>query len=152
MSLSSRLQVGLLFPQAEPLNLLIGHKAFNRKGIGGKTSVARDVLPRPLRLRPSERFDETTSHQLCASAYSRLFLLSELLRTSYCTRYSPGLQRTRGGRHVAAQCLGPAMSGHSLYDPDQAALNTRWIQPWSEAFRVSSGPLSFDCVIVSYYT
>ncbi|KAF1926952.1 lectin C-type domain-containing protein [Didymella exigua CBS 183.55] len=24
---------------------------------------------------------------------------------------------------------------NNLYDPDQAALNTRWIQPWSEAFR-----------------
>ncbi|KAF2034128.1 hypothetical protein EK21DRAFT_85576 [Setomelanomma holmii] len=27
------------------------------------------------------------------------------------------------------------MSGNSLYDPDQNALDTRWIQPWSEAFR-----------------
>ncbi|KAH8702693.1 hypothetical protein GQ44DRAFT_764407 [Phaeosphaeriaceae sp. PMI808] len=27
------------------------------------------------------------------------------------------------------------MSGNSLYDPDQDALNTRWVQPWSEAFR-----------------
>ncbi|KAH6629351.1 hypothetical protein C7974DRAFT_463398 [Boeremia exigua] len=26
-------------------------------------------------------------------------------------------------------------SNNNLYDPDQAALNTRWIQPWSEAFR-----------------
>jgi hypothetical protein len=29
------------------------------------------------------------------------------------------------------------MSGNSLYDPDQSALDTRWIQPWSGAFRVS---------------
>ena len=34
------------------------------------------------------------------------------------------------------------MSGNSLYDPDQAAVDTRWIQPWSEAFRVSIGCLS----------
>lgn len=27
-------------------------------------------------------------------------------------------------------------SNNNLYDPDQAAVNTRWIQPWSEAFRV----------------
>ncbi|KAL5114867.1 Maintenance of telomere capping protein 6 [Pleosporales sp. CAS-2024a] len=27
------------------------------------------------------------------------------------------------------------MSGNSLYDPDQSALDTRWTQPWSEAFR-----------------
>ncbi|KAH7385305.1 hypothetical protein DE146DRAFT_702427 [Phaeosphaeria sp. MPI-PUGE-AT-0046c] len=27
------------------------------------------------------------------------------------------------------------MSGNSLYDPDQNALDTRWTQPWSEAFR-----------------
>ncbi|CAO2653600.1 Nn.00g030110.m01.CDS01 [Neocucurbitaria sp. VM-36] len=27
------------------------------------------------------------------------------------------------------------MSGNSLYNPDQAAVDTRWIQPWSEAFR-----------------
>ncbi|KAH7351409.1 hypothetical protein BKA66DRAFT_503722 [Pyrenochaeta sp. MPI-SDFR-AT-0127] len=27
------------------------------------------------------------------------------------------------------------MSGNNLYDPDQAAVDTRWIQPWSEAFR-----------------
>ncbi|KAF2623287.1 hypothetical protein BU25DRAFT_401152 [Macroventuria anomochaeta] len=26
-------------------------------------------------------------------------------------------------------------SNNKLYDPDQAAVNTRWIQPWSEAFR-----------------
>ncbi|KAJ4330379.1 Maintenance of telomere capping protein 6 [Didymella glomerata] len=26
-------------------------------------------------------------------------------------------------------------SNNNLYDPDQAAVNTRWIQPWSEAFR-----------------
>lgn len=29
------------------------------------------------------------------------------------------------------------MSGNNLYSPDQSALDTRWIQPWSEAFRVS---------------
>lgn len=29
------------------------------------------------------------------------------------------------------------MSGNNLYDPDQAAVDTRWVQPWSEAFRVS---------------
>jgi len=29
------------------------------------------------------------------------------------------------------------MAGNSLYSPTQAALDTRWIQPWSEAFRVS---------------
>ncbi|EAT79283.1 hypothetical protein HBH56_211060 [Parastagonospora nodorum] len=27
------------------------------------------------------------------------------------------------------------MSGNSLYTPDQSALDTRWTQPWSEAFR-----------------
>ncbi|KAJ8117083.1 hypothetical protein OPT61_g1638 [Boeremia exigua] len=26
-------------------------------------------------------------------------------------------------------------SNNNLYDPDQAAINSRWIQPWSEAFR-----------------
>jgi hypothetical protein len=28
------------------------------------------------------------------------------------------------------------MSGNGLYDPDQIAVNTRWVQPWSEAGRV----------------
>ncbi|KAI2476523.1 hypothetical protein Ptr902_12157 [Pyrenophora tritici-repentis] len=27
------------------------------------------------------------------------------------------------------------MSGNGLYDPDQIAVDTRWIEPWSEAFR-----------------
>ena len=29
------------------------------------------------------------------------------------------------------------MSGYGLYDPDQSAVDTRWIQPSGEAFRVS---------------
>ena len=29
------------------------------------------------------------------------------------------------------------MSANGLYNPDQSAVNTRWIEPWTEAFRVS---------------
>ncbi|KAH7072049.1 hypothetical protein BKA63DRAFT_516843 [Paraphoma chrysanthemicola] len=43
------------------------------------------------------------------------------------------------------------MSGNSLYDPDQNALDTRWIQPWSEAFRAQRDvglrvPINFHTV------
>ncbi|KAF1935786.1 lectin C-type domain-containing protein [Clathrospora elynae] len=43
------------------------------------------------------------------------------------------------------------MSGNSLYDPDQAAVDTRWIQPWSEAFRAQRDvglrvPINFHTV------
>jgi hypothetical protein len=37
------------------------------------------------------------------------------------------------------------MSANGLYDPDQSAVNTRWVEPWSEAFRVSCGCLC--CVV-----
>lgn len=43
------------------------------------------------------------------------------------------------------QCTLFGMSGNSLYDPDQSALDTRWIQPWSEAFRVSDLESGRDC-------
>ncbi|CBX99143.1 hypothetical protein IAQ61_000734, partial [Plenodomus lingam] len=43
------------------------------------------------------------------------------------------------------------MAGNSLYDPDQAAVDTRWIQPWSEAFRAQRDvglrvPINFHTV------
>ncbi|KAL6704059.1 Maintenance of telomere capping protein 6 [Coniothyrium glycines] len=43
------------------------------------------------------------------------------------------------------------MSGHKLYVPDQSALNTRWIQPWSDAFRAQRDvglrvPINFHTV------
>jgi len=41
------------------------------------------------------------------------------------------------------------MSGNSLYDPDQSALDTRWIEPWSEAFRVSEVQGCNNFVVVS---
>ncbi|KAI8941601.1 hypothetical protein NX059_002816 [Plenodomus lindquistii] len=43
------------------------------------------------------------------------------------------------------------MAGNDLYDPDQAAVDTRWIQPWSEAFRAQRDvglrvPINFHAV------
>ncbi|KAF2849734.1 hypothetical protein T440DRAFT_124853 [Plenodomus tracheiphilus IPT5] len=43
------------------------------------------------------------------------------------------------------------MAGNSLYDPDQVAVDTRWIQPWSEAFRAQRDvglrvPINFHTV------
>ncbi|EUC36472.1 hypothetical protein COCCADRAFT_34164 [Bipolaris zeicola 26-R-13] len=43
------------------------------------------------------------------------------------------------------------MSANGLYDPDQSAVDTRWIQPWSEAFRAQRDvglrvPINFQTV------
>ncbi|EFQ91672.1 hypothetical protein P3342_006003 [Pyrenophora teres f. teres] len=43
------------------------------------------------------------------------------------------------------------MSGNGLYDPDQVAVDTRWIEPWSESFRAQRDvglrvPINFHTV------
>jgi hypothetical protein len=40
------------------------------------------------------------------------------------------------------------MSANGLYNPDQSAVDTRWTDPWSEAFRVSVSCLCYvECSV-----